>query len=287
MTHRPTPPPSPRPPLDRDRLAPGSARLDRLRLVIVEETPSTNALAAGLAREGAADGTCLVAEHQSAGRGRLDRSWETPRGTSLALSLVVRPDLPPASWPWLPLLAGGAVAGALTGEGFEAGVKWPNDVLLGDRKVAGILVERVETSGGAAAVVGIGINVAMTAAELPVPTATSLELERGGPVDRTGLLLEVLTALRGTYDEWSPVLGRDPRGAERLAAAYGASCVTVGREVRVDLPDGGELLGLAVGIDTGGRLEVRTDDGRRVAVAAGDVVHVRPRPAGAEAGSTG
>ena len=157
-----------RPPVD-NPLDPG--RLASLGVEVLPHTPSTNAVLAERAREGAPEGLVVATEHQTAGRGRLDRTWETPAGSALTFSTLLRPEVPPATWPWLPLLTGYAVAKALAGAGFGAVLKWPNDVLIGDRKVAGILVERVETPGGPAAVVGIGLNVLLAAEELPVPTA--------------------------------------------------------------------------------------------------------------------
>ena len=169
------------------------------------------------------------------------------------------------------LLTGYAVDKALKASGVEAGVKWPNDVIVGDKKVAGILVERIDTPDGPAAVIGVGINVGLTADELPVPTATSLEIELGRPVDRTDVLVEALNAIREAVDAWE--LGGDDSGM-RLHASYAAACVTVGQDVRVDLPDGSVLEGHAVQIDPAGQLVVESD-GRRVPVSAGDVVHVR------------
>lgn len=263
--------PTRRPPLDRERLA----RLDELapglRIEVVETATSTNELLAARARAGAEEGLVVVAEHQSAGRGRLDRSWVAPERSGLTFSLLLRPRVPPRSWPWLPLLTGYAVDRALRAAGYDAGVKWPNDVLIGNRKVAGILLERVETPTGPAAVVGIGLNVSLTRDELPVPTATSLALESGGEPDRTGLLLAVLQTLREAYDVWEA--GGDLAGS-RLAESYQRACVTLGRPVRVELPAGASLVGIATGIDPGGRLLV-DHDGVTTAVAAGDVVHVR------------
>jgi BirA family biotin operon repressor/biotin-[acetyl-CoA-carboxylase] ligase len=242
-----------------------------LTVEVLESAPSTNAVAAERARDGAPDGLVIVADHQTAGRGRLDRTWETPAGTAVTFSIVLRPQSPTRAWPWLPLMAGYAVDKALQARGLDAGVKWPNDVLVGDKKVAGILVERVETPDGPAAVVGVGVNTGLTADELPVPTATSLELETGQPVDRTDVLIEVLTSLREAYSAWEA--GEDA-GGQRLAESYTAACVTVGRDVRVELPDGSALEGRAVEIDPGGRLVVEGANGR-TAVAAGDVLHVK------------
>ena len=262
-----TEPPA-RPPLDRDRLVPATSGL---AVEVVDAAPSTNALVAERARQGAAEGLVVVAEHQTAGRGRLDRAWETPDRAALTFTLLLRPEVSAARWPWLPLLTGYAVARALRAGGHDARLKWPNDVLLGpeERKVAGILVERIETPRGPAAVVGVGLNVSTLPEELPIPIATSLMIGAGEEPDRTGVLLEVLAALREQYDAWS-------RGdGEPLRAAYVASCVTVGRDVRVELPGGRPLTGPATGIDSGGRLVVQGPDGE-VAVGAGDVVHVRP-----------
>ncbi len=256
--------PAARPPLDRERLA----QMDRgLAVEVVETTPSTNAMVADRARDGAAHGLVVVAEHQTAGRGRLDRTWETPARAALTFSVLLRPEVAATRWPWLPLLAGHAVATALREAEVPAGLKWPNDVLIGDRKAAGILLERVETPAGAAAVLGIGLNVTTRTEELPVDTATSVLVSTGTAPDRTTLLVATLGCLVDEYDAWAA--GRD----EELRSAYTSACMTIGREVRVDLPGGEMLIGTAQGIDEGGRLLV---DG--TAVGAGDVVHVRPTP---------
>ena len=265
-----------RPPLDRTRLAGvDTDLLPGVSVEVLDQAPSTNAAVAARARDGAGEGLVLVTEHQTAGRGRLDRVWLTPPRSGLTFSVLLRPSVPTRSWPWLPLLTGHAVAKVLRARGFEAGVKWPNDVLIGERKVAGILVERLETPTGAAAVVGIGLNVGLTAEELPVGTATSLALEAdaaGGAVpDRTELLLELVAGLREAYDAWQA--GGD-LAALRLAESYTDACVTVGRQVRVDLPSGEVLTGTATGIDPSGRLLV-TGPAGETAVGAGDVVHVR------------
>ena len=242
---------------------------------MVEEAGSTNALVAERARAGGPEGLVVLAEHQTAGRGRLDRSWETPARSGLTFSVLLRPTVPAAAWPWLPLLAGYAVSKALRAGGFDAAVKWPNDVLLGsgedERKVAGILVERIETPTGPAAVVGIGVNVGMTADELPVPEATSLAVAGEVP-DRTDLLGDLLDTLWEAYVAWQE---GGAAAAERLATSYDAACATVGRDVAVSLPGGATLTGRAVEIDPDGRLVVAHGSGERTAVGAGDVVHVR------------
>ncbi|MGA8258239.1 MAG: biotin--[acetyl-CoA-carboxylase] ligase [Nocardioides sp.] len=265
--------PSERPPLDKLRLTGANPGLmPDLMVEVFDALPSTNPVAVERALSGGADGLVVVADHQTAGRGRLDRTWETVPGTALTFSMVLRPQTPTRAWPWLPLLTGYAVDKVLKARGVAAGVKWPNDVLIEEKKVAGILVERIETPTGPAAVVGVGINVSLTADELPVPTATSLEIELGHPVDRTDLLVEVLNGIREAYVAWEA--GGDLSGM-RLADSYEAACVTIGQRVRVDLPDKSVLEGTAVEIDPTGQLVVE-HDGARTPVSAGDVVHVRP-----------
>lgn len=255
--------PAGRPPID-------AGRLPDHQVEVVDEAGSTNVLVAERAQADGPEGLVILAEHQTAGRGRLDRTWETPARSGLTFSVLLRPTVPAASWPWLPLLTGYEISKALLAAGFDATVKWPNDVLLrtpeGERKVAGILVERVDTPSGPAAVVGIGLNVAMTADELPVPEATSLAVAGEAP-DRTELLGLLLDTLWEGYVAWQE--GGDV-ATEHLATSYAAACSTVGAQVRVDLPSGETLTGTATGIDASGRLLV---DG--TAVSAGDVVHVR------------
>lgn len=265
--------PDQRPPLAGAVLAEKLAQAPDLTLELLPESPSTNEVAAGRAREGAPEGLVVVADHQTAGRGRLDRTWVTPPGAAVTFSLLLRPSVPPASWPWLPLLVGHTTAKALTSFGYDAKVKWPNDVLIDGKKVAGILVERVETGSGAAAVVGVGINVATRAEELPVPTATSLAVAHADLTPtREGVLLGVVAAVREGYDAWQ---AGGAEAAARLASSYAAHCATIGQDVRVDLPDGTSLTGRAVDVDGDGRLVVETGDGPRK-VGAGDVVHVVP-----------
>ncbi len=244
------------------------------RVEVLAESPSTNAVLTRRALAGEPPGLVVVAEHQTSGRGRLDRTWVTPPRAALTLSLLVAPDVPLARWPWLPLLSGLAVLdGVRRAAGVEASLKWPNDVLVDGRKVAGILVERVErragTDAGAVAVVGVGLNVSSTREELPVGSATSLALAGATSLDRTALLRAVLVAFTHRFEEWQDAGGRG------LREPYSRACSTLGRRVRVDLPTGGSLTGLAVGVDDEGRLQV--DDGTAVRVlGAGDVVHVRP-----------
>jgi BirA family transcriptional regulator, biotin operon repressor / biotin---[acetyl-CoA-carboxylase] ligase len=255
-------------------------------LDVVTETGSTNADLVDRARAGEAEGAVLVADHQSAGRGRRDRSWTAPPRAGIAVSVLLRPRLPAERWSWLGLLAGVAVTDALTRTcGLAPVLKWPNDVLVprdgrpGSEpgKVAGLLAEVVRTEpasgSGQAVVLGLGLNVSQDAEELPVPTATSLKLAGSAITDRDTVLRAVLRALSDRYRDWTAVDG-DPRAG--LAAVYRERCSTIGRLVRVQLPDGTTVEGLADGVDDEGRLLLRAggDDVVR-ALSAGDVVHIR------------
>jgi len=223
------------------------------------EAGSTNALAAADPMRH----RVVVADHQQAGRGRLDREWVTPPGAALTFSAVFDPVVDAEWWPLLPLVAGYAVARALGG---FATLKWPNDVLIGDRKVGGILVERVNTRPPMV-VIGIGINVDQTADELPVPTATSLALA-GHPVDRTALFGEVVQSLR----LWLGLFAGSPN---TFMNQYRGRSATLDRDVRVALPGDRVVEGRVANLDQHGRLVLDTGDGA-LTLSAGDVVHLRP-----------
>nr|WP_232530820.1 biotin--[acetyl-CoA-carboxylase] ligase [Microlunatus antarcticus] len=250
-------------------------------LDVVAETGSTNADLARAAREGAPVGSVLVADHQSAGRGRMGRTWTAPPGTSIAMSVLVRPEVAAERWTWLPLLAGLAVSDGIRQEAdLPADLKWPNDVLVLGRKVSGVLAERVETPDGPAVVIGMGVNVHLTAEELPVPTATSLalvlaELGLGAfPLHRTSIISTTLRSLERILRRWEEVADVPGIGAEGLALAYRERCATLGREVRISLSDGTAVDGVARDVDASGRLVLETADGPRT-FAVGDVVHLR------------
>jgi BirA family biotin operon repressor/biotin-[acetyl-CoA-carboxylase] ligase len=266
-----SPPARPRRPLDADAV---TARLAGRWLVdAVAETGSTNADLLAAAATGAPAGTVLVAELQSGGRGRLGRSWVSPAGAGLTFSVLLRPVPPVSAWGWLPLLTGLALARTL---GSAARLKWPNDVLLGPegKKVAGILVQSGAAGSGAGAVVaGVGLNVSTEQAELPVETATSLLLEGHRVSDRAELLVGFLSRFDGLYTAWQAHGG--DACASGLAGGYRTACATLGRQVSVELASH-TLLGRAVDVDDSGRLLVRPPGGAApVAVAAGDVTHVR------------
>jgi BirA family biotin operon repressor/biotin-[acetyl-CoA-carboxylase] ligase len=270
----------------------GPGRLWR-DVTVRAETGSTNSDLLAAARDGAPEGTVLAAEVQTAGRGRLDRRWICPPRAALSFSVLLRPDgVPAVARGWIPLLAGVAVAAGLRAQaGLDARLKWPNDVLVGGAKIAGILAEQA----GDAIVLGIGINVTTRRDELPVPHATSVVLAGAAP-DREQLLVAVLGELETWYRRWvaavaagPPVLDRtvldrtvldrsvlagpggDPAG---LRAEYLRLSATVGQQVRVSMPGGKLVTGRAGDVDATGRLVVGTASGP-VAVSAGDVVHVR------------
>ncbi len=224
----------------------------------------------------------LLTTDQRAGRGRLDRTWVTPPGSALALSVVVRvPEIPPAARGWVPLVAGAAmtraIAAQLVGTAHAARLKWPNDVLIDGMKVCGILAEVVPGHPDAV-VIGSGVNTRMASVDLPVPTATSFAA-LGRTCDDDRLIADYLTAL----DEQLTALaaaGGDAAAAGVLAEVE-ALCGTLGSEVAVSLPDGETLRGRAQRIDPDGRLVVVQDGEFESVVSAGDVVHVRtPPPSG-------
>ena len=257
-----------RPELDvtavRAGLSPRWAQVD-----VVDSTDSTNSDL--LADPAAPDRSVLVAEHQLAGRGRFDRTWTSPPRAGLTLSVLLRPSVPMADWGWLPLLAGMALREAV-GDllALETGLKWPNDLLAADgRKLAGILAQ----TAGPVVVIGIGLNVSTSEAELPVETATSLLLVGAKSVDRSALLVEILRRLDARYAQWTDCEG--DAAACGLAEAYRSACTTLGREVHVRLAGDEVVEGTATDVDELGRLLVRTASGTRH-VGAGDVEHVRP-----------
>jgi BirA family biotin operon repressor/biotin-[acetyl-CoA-carboxylase] ligase len=306
-----------RPPLNAARLSralvvPGGLWT---RLDLRTETGSTNADAVAAGRAGEPEGLVVVAERQTAGRGRLGRSWTSPARAGLAVSVLLRPGeardaagaqagraaaaeaaagkasrgVPAVRYGWLPLLAGVALVESVSRLAeLDAVLKWPNDLLVAGRKCAGILVEVVPASGVAgsggmaggagseppAVVVGIGLNVTLREDELPADSqATSLALAGATATDRDPLLRALLRSFAAWYERWRET-GGDPERSG-LALAYARHCDTLGRRVRVMLPDGGELTGTAGELDSDGRLVVRTGAGEERAVAAGDIRHLR------------
>ncbi|MEV6810137.1 biotin--[acetyl-CoA-carboxylase] ligase [Streptomyces sp. NPDC051132] len=269
-----------RPPLNAVSLRRGLVREGSLyrEIEVVRRTGSTNSdLAARAAAGEAGEGVVLVAEEQTAGRGRLDRSWTAPPRSGLFFSVLLEPgEVPVARWGWLPLLTGVAVAtGLARAAGVDTALKWPNDLLVTvggqERKAGGILAERAGADG---VVVGVGINVTLRADELPVPQAGSLALAGAVSTDRDPLLRAVLRSLEDWYGRWSAAGG--DASASGLLEAYTAGCATLGREVRAELPGDRALVGEAVALDGDGRLVIATKEGVQEPVGAGDIVHLRP-----------
>lgn len=252
------------------------------RLDYVSSTGSTNTdlIAVAADRE---DLTVLVAGHQSAGRGRATgRQWVAPEGSSLAISVLLRPNansaakLTPNSFGWLPLIAGLAMARAV-GQFIPAvgvAVKWPNDVLVNDHKISGILSELVPDLSGV--VIGAGINIRQTAEQLPIETATSLAIERGSAdgLSNDKILAAYLGELRALYSRFVEAGG--DAVASGIHDEVAARCGSIGRRVRAIMPGDQEVTGNGVGLDETGRILIQPDGARELfAVSAGDIVHLR------------
>jgi BirA family transcriptional regulator, biotin operon repressor / biotin---[acetyl-CoA-carboxylase] ligase len=246
-------------------------------LEVVASLPSTMARAAELAAGGAAEGTTVVAEEQTEGRGRLGRSWVAPPGSSLLLSVVLRPPLPRDAV-WLTVAAAGvALAGAVeavAARPVHIGLKWPNDLELGGRKAAGLLAEaHLEGQRLGWVVLGMGVNVAQRREDLPpelADRATSVALALQAPVDRAALL----AAWAGRFVDGYRHLAAGEPGP--VLAAYRWRLVTLGRRVRADRVGAEPVVGTAVDLTATGGLVVQTDAGARMEVLAADVHHLRP-----------
>ncbi|AMB60279.1 hypothetical protein AWU67_01870 [Microterricola viridarii] len=279
------------------------------RFTALAETGSTNddlvARATGDEAVDWPDFSVLITDNQTRGRGRLGRTWLAPTGKSLAISVLLRPSLadgsslPLGSYGWFPLLAGAAMTKAVrqvviagheltVAEAAAAGeedvaeappvmLKWPNDVQISGYKVSGILSELLPiTAGGApgGVVIGAGLNVSLDEHDLPTLTSTSLTLVTGSAVSPDAVLAGYLSALAELYRSFLAAGG--DAVASGLHAEVSALCGTLGQDVRVELPGGGELLGSAVAIESDGRLRVRErSSGEETSVAAGDVTHLR------------
>ncbi|WP_296632746.1 biotin--[acetyl-CoA-carboxylase] ligase [Rhodoluna sp.] len=240
----------------------------------VEETGSTNTDLVDQAAN-LPDFSVLVAGFQSGGRGRSGRQWEAPAGSSLFVSVLLKPkDLSPAKMSWLPLLAGLAISKALNELQLEkrASLKWPNDVLIEQNKISGVLSELVSDLSGV--VIGAGINIKQKQAELPIENATSLKIELGRAPRHDKVLALYLKHLRDLYDSF--VIHRGDAVLSGLRYQVMNNCQTLGLRVKAILPGNKEVIGEAVGIDDSGRLILLPDGAKSVmAVAAGDIVHLR------------
>ena len=248
------------------------------RLEFVAETGSTNAdLIANSANTD--DFTVRVAGFQSAGRGRAGRDWVAPAGSSLFVSVLLKPvGVATTNFSWLPLMAGLAMTRTVASlvPDAQVGLKWPNDVLVGEKKISGVLSELIGDLSGV--VVGAGLNVRQDKAELPIENATSLHLQGANSLELDDVLAMYLENLRGLYEPWVMAAGNAVSSGLRNQVI--TACSTLdragGNRVRVILPGDSELLGSAVGIDDTGRLIVKPDSSNDVvAVAAGDIVHLR------------
>ncbi len=229
------------------------------RVSVVDVTASTQSDLAQLVREGkAAAGDVITAEFQSAGRGRMSRSFEAPKATALLFSFFVQPKRNREDWGWIALIAGATVASALAD--YKAQVKWPNDILINEKKVSGLIAEIV----GDGIVLGIGINTGMNEAQLPVPTATSLALQGAIGFDRNDLLCKVLRQFEDYFVDWD-------NGSDAIVTVYKNLSSTLGSEVEVHFPD--NRVEKAVAVDISARGELVLDSGTHV--QAGDVVHLR------------
>ena len=252
-------------------------------LDVVDTTGSTNADLVSAAGEGAADRTVLIAEQQTAGRGRRSRSWASPAGSGVYLSVLVRPaNVPAARLGTLGMVAGLALMHAARETAkIEATLKWPNDLLVGDSaartKAAGILSEVVPDTNGQAAVVGVGVNITALpdgaepgAGGLPAGSFAEVGAK---VVDRTEITASFLRAFVALESVWRLSDGDVVRSG--VLTGYREACGTIGQRVRVEMPDGTSISGVAVDVDEEGKLLLKLDDGTPKAVSAGDIVHLK------------
>ena len=229
------------------------------RVIVIELTESTQSDLITLVRTGtAAAGDVRVADYQSKGRGRLMRSFDALQGTALLFSFYIQPKRILEDWGYIPLIVGTSLAQTLSD--FGAKLKWPNDVLINEKKVAGIIAEATDDG----IVIGVGINVGMQVHQLPVPTATSLLIEGARNMSRNQLLVGFLNNFEKKFLAWDG-------GSDEITADYLKLSATIGREVRVEYPHRESENGLAVSISHRGELVLAS--GRRV--QAGDIVHLR------------
>jgi BirA family biotin operon repressor/biotin-[acetyl-CoA-carboxylase] ligase len=245
-------------------LAPQILRFDSL--------PSTNLEAGQRAIEGAAEGLCVVASEQTAGRGRLQRQWISPKGSGLYFSIVLRPRIHQSSWPLITLAAALAVHDALLETYLlKTDIKWPNDILSNNRKLCGILAETVDTTEGRALVLGIGVNLTSSAFPPEVhQIATSVQLETGKVPNLEIILRNLMIALQRRYEMLQSVCG----GEEILREWSVRSSYASGKRIRV--ANGQEVLeGTTRGLESDGALRVETDEGEIRIVRAGDVMELR------------
>lgn len=242
------------------------------QIVRFESLPSTNTELARMASEGAAEGLAIVADEQTAGRGRLQRTWSSTKGAGLYFSVLLRPKIPPSSWPLITFMAALAVGDALSeAAGVHTDIKWPNDLLSGERKICGILAEAIETPTGRAVVLGIGINLTPKAFPEDLKSvATAVSEATGRQPERETILAALLRALSRWYS-----LLNEPDGLEKIIAAWSnRSSYASGRLVQVS--NGDEVWqGTTCGVEPDGALRLNTVSGEMKLVRAGDVYSLR------------
>jgi len=237
-----------------------------------DSLPSTNDEVARQAALGADEGLCVIAAEQTAGRGRFERAWVSPKNTGLYLSILLRPALDQRSWPLTTFVAALAVSDALLQCcNLETDIKWPNDILANDRKLCGILAETVEASAGRAVVVGIGINVKKDSFPVELKSvATAVETETGQVLETDNLLEPLLEAFDKHYQKLQQAGGNEDIVSEVAARSSYAQ----NKRIRVN-DAGGSLVGITRGLESDGSLRVETDDGKVKTIWAGDVTVVR------------
>ncbi|HJT29769.1 MAG TPA: biotin--[acetyl-CoA-carboxylase] ligase [Pyrinomonadaceae bacterium] len=235
-----------------------------------ESLPSTNTELARRASEGAAEGLVILADEQTAGRGRLQRAWSSPKGAGLYLSILLRPTIPHNLWPLITFMAALAVGDALReAAGVQTDIKWPNDLLSGERKICGILAESIDTPLGRAVILGIGINLTANAYPPELATvATSISEATGMEPDRE----QILAAVLDTLSRWYPRLAEP----EQIVDAWSnRSSFASGKLVQVSNGDD-VWQGTTCGVEPDGALRLRTSSGEIKLVRAGDVYRIRP-----------
>ena len=242
------------------------------KIVRFESLPSTNTELARMASEGAAEGLAIVVDEQTAGRGRLQRAWSSPKGAGLYFSILLRPKIPPSHWPLITFMAALAVGDALSeAAGVHTDIKWPNDLLSGERKICGILAEAIETPAGRAVVLGIGVNLTPKAfPEELKSVATSVSDVTGRQPERETILAALIRALSRWY-----ALLNEPDGLEKIIAAWSSrSTYAMGRLVQIS--NGDEVWqGTTCGVEPDGALRLNTVSGEMKLVRAGDVYSLR------------
>ena len=248
--------------------------MGRPSIVVFKQTDSTNQQAKLLAVQGAPEGTTVAAESQTSGRGRRGRTWLSPSGQGLCLSIILRPPLAPAQAPQITLMAAVAIARTLEAWGVQANIKWPNDILVEDRKIAGILTEiSTEMDQVDWVVVGLGLNVNTPAHKIPSAIrgqATSVQIQKGHPLSRTELLCDLLHSFETCYEQLKA------EGFGPIMKQWRRMSDIIGQQVFVDVM-GTRHRGTVAAVDDDGVLILEDEEGRTRRIFSGDVTRVRPQ----------